>query len=252
MIFENRFIAFFDLLGFSSFIKNNDNYEIEYRIDHLFRDIEYALGKDALNKETNGSITYDISNAEINCLTISDSVIFWTDSASIENLHNLIEVSYLFNQRMANWNFPLRGALVYGQLGIKKWDAPNNNNKVYRANSIYGKGLIKAYEIANSLEWCGTVIDNSIFQDQNQKFGLLSFLSEFSIEYNVPVKSGIQNYLSFYLEKPGFSNELLENKMKHFEEFIFKGDNKTFDQAAKYKLDNTNKFLKYLQTCKNK
>lgn len=247
MILKDIFISFFDLLGFVSFLKNNDNTEMEYRIDHLYRDIEYALSKDQLNNEINGYITHNISHSQINCLTISDSIIFWSNDNSVNAFREIVEVTFLFNQRMTNWNFPVRGALVYGEFGIKKWDDVNSINKTYRANSIYGKGLIRAYELVNSLEWSGAILDDSVTSAVHIQSEIETILSRVAVNYPVPTKHGVKNFYSFFIEKPGFNSEVLKNKIDHIENFIFKGDNKEFDESIERKFSNTIEFLKYLQ-----
>lgn len=73
-----RFIAYFDFLGYKDFILNNDSNYLKVRAGHILRDIQISLGQGKYQDPMNGSVLADISLTRINCLNISDTVIFWT------------------------------------------------------------------------------------------------------------------------------------------------------------------------------
>lgn len=81
-----RFIAYFDYLGYKEFILNNDSKHLRTRAGHILRDIEASLGQGKYKEPHNGIIVADLSETRINCLNISDTVIFWTNDNSIESL----------------------------------------------------------------------------------------------------------------------------------------------------------------------
>jgi len=70
------YLAYFDYLGFKEFIENNDDEVLMRRMGHIFRDIEGALGLGKYREPQNGVILSDLSNSSVNCLNISDTVLF--------------------------------------------------------------------------------------------------------------------------------------------------------------------------------
>ena len=85
----NRFIAYFDYLGFKKFIENNTlDYQKRIVVNN-FRDIENALGKGKTKPAKYGVIA-DLSESKINCINFSDTVVFWTNDDSIDSLIEIL------------------------------------------------------------------------------------------------------------------------------------------------------------------
>src|SRR5699024_2535937 len=110
------YLAYFDYMGFKEFIVKNEDEELIRRMNHIFRDIEIALGQGKYRAPKNGSILSNLSESTINCLNISDTVLFWTNDCTYESLKTLIKVADEFNWREVNYNFPIRLALVKGKV----------------------------------------------------------------------------------------------------------------------------------------
>lgn len=70
------FIAFFDVLGFKEIINNNDLTEMKRLFGHLLRDTQTALSGEKFVQLDNSTIVPDLANQKVNCLHISDSVVF--------------------------------------------------------------------------------------------------------------------------------------------------------------------------------
>ena len=92
-----RFIAYFDFLGYKNFILNNDTDYIREHIDFILQSIEASLGQNKWTRINKGCMIPDISNSKINCLNISDTVIFWTNDDSLDSFKELLKISYTFN-----------------------------------------------------------------------------------------------------------------------------------------------------------
>ncbi|WP_332913799.1 hypothetical protein [Algoriphagus boritolerans] len=93
--------------------------------------------------------------------------------------------------------FPARGAVVHGELEGVDFSYLNGKGKNYNINSVYGKGLISAYEKAESQNWAGTVVDQSIidYLEANGESPKI-FLEPWCVPHMIPYKSG-------YLTKKG-------------------------------------------------
>lgn len=245
------FIAFFDLMGYSAFVENNEMTHVTYRVDHILRDIEFSLSLGKSNMPKGGIVTADRSQSRVNCLNISDSIIFWTNESTAAEFEEIIEVCYNLNWKMAKFNFPIRGALTYGDLGVKKWDDKNNTSHIYRGNVLYGKGLILAHQIAASMQWSGSMIDYSIFKSQiYAPEKMQQTVEKYAVKYRIPYKNGIKDIdeYAFMLSKPNFSEEALKNGIECIET-VFSSDNKdATSKDVELKIKNTIEFFKFLQT----
>jgi len=113
-----RYIAYFDYLGYKDFILNNESQHLEVRAGHILRDIEMALAQGKYQEPRNGIILSDLSKSRINCLNVSDTVIFWTHDDSIESLEELMHVAYRFNWQEILFNMPVRGVVYFDEVEL--------------------------------------------------------------------------------------------------------------------------------------
>lgn len=240
-----KFIAYFDFLGYKQFILNNDNEYIRRRIGHILRDLEVALGLGKF-KDTQYGVVSDIRNSNLHCLNISDTIILWTKDDSSESLQELLEVGFNFNFREVRYNnFPLRGAIVYGEIDLISHLYESEQKGTYNINSVYGKGLVNAHLIAESLNLSGCIIDKSVIERIREFENWETLIEKYATLYHVPHKDDI------YLDE--FIFRLYENKTINEETFInlskeiisaFTADNKKMNQRAIEIMSNTINFLK--------
>lgn len=242
-----KFITYFDFLGFKNFILNNDSDYIKKRIGHILRDIEFAIGQGETTR-TNYGVIANIENSRINCLNISDTVIFWTNDDSSESFNELLKISFDFNWRVTCYHFPVKGAIVFDEIDIISGFQKTENGGTYNVNSIYGKGLVNAHIKADNLNLAGCVIDNSIIE-KIEEFGIIEeILGDYAMKHNVPYKDGVNDnpeyLLKFYINK-SINKEAFKNRAQGIED-AFTGDNKGMSERSKILLDNTIEFLRLL------
>ncbi len=242
-----KFITYFDFLGFKNFILNNDSDYIKKRIGHILRDIEFAIGQ-GKTTSTNYGVIANIENSRINCLNISDTVIFWTNDNSLESFEELLKVSFEFNWRII-YHFPIRGSLVYDDIGIISGFQENKNGGSYNVNSIYGKGLVNSHIKAENLNFASCVIDNSAIE-KIQEFGNIEeIIGVVAIKYDVPYKNGEikkPEYVLKYIINKTLDSVSLKNMTSQISD-AFNGDNKGMNKRSKELLNNTIDFLEILK-----
>ncbi|THF51735.1 hypothetical protein E6C50_08220 [Flavobacterium supellecticarium] len=238
------YIAYFDFMGFKEFILNNENEVLIRRMGHIFRDIEVCLGQGKYQEPSNGVLLADISKSKLNCLNISDTVLFWTNGCDFEALQELLNVAYEFNWREIGYNFPLRGALVKGE--IKEVSGKNTNSEggSYSVQCLYGKGLVLAHDIAEAQEWAGTIIDKSIINDLKKEINGIEYLESLAVKYQVPFKNDENHeFYVFKLKKGIITDEALKNVLEAVEK-VFSQDNKSIDKkSVQLKINNTKDFI---------
>lgn len=241
------FIAYFDFLGFKEFILNNtDENELMRRMGHIFRDIESAISQGKYQPPVDGRILADLTHSKLNILNISDTVVFWTNDTTMESLEELIKVAYDFNWRENLFNFPVRGSITKGKIRIVDGRNKNEKGGSYGVSCLYGKGIVNAHIKAESQEWAGTVIDNSIISEFDSEVEASTFLEPYAVKYSVPYKVAViqetEEYV-FKLTKFKLNNVAFGNTKKSIER-VFSQDNKsTSHPSVQLKIKNTIDFL---------
>lgn len=236
-----RFIGYFDLLGYKEFILNNDTAEVRRRLEHVLQTIESSLGRGIYEDAAGGAYVADLKNSSIQCLNISDTIMFWTKDDSKESLEEFLDVCYKFNLGMNTYQFPVRGTMVYEEIEMIRGAHNSKAGGMYNINTMYGKGLINAHLKCEGQMWAGTVVDKSLEDFIVNTTGGTSVLEPIAIKYMVPYKKAPENQIEEYalrlVSKP--LNEIAFKNLCRDLDDIFKRDNKGMGGTAPQKLENT-------------
>ena len=173
------YVAFIDIMGFSKIIEGFDNPEDLGK--QLLINFNASLAA-AINEQTQ---EVDITSNEfpkINDETIyfyqfSDSIILYTVDCSINSLEKIIKTLIMFMASSSLRGFPLRGALVKGDLYVNK-------------SILVGKSIVKAAYLEKIQDWSGILIDLSCFENNDEvilKNRLLS--NKLIVKADIPLKS---------------------------------------------------------------
>ena len=187
---------------------------------------------------------------QINCLNFSDTVVFWTNEDSLEALKEILAVTYIFNWQANDYFFPVRGTLLYGDIFHVAHSQLSDGGGFYNINSIYGSGIIAAHLKAESQDWAGTVIDQSVIskiRSMGEKEEIL--LDPYCKKYLVPYKAGthlkvdeeeyVFRLIKGYLDEVSFTN-MSNNIAENFARY-----NKDISPASvQRKLTNTLEYLR--------
>jgi len=246
---EKKFIAYFDFLGFKDFIERNDIKTQKIGINKIYLEIEEALSEGKFKITSNGALP-DISKSDINCINFSDTVIFWTNTTSVEELDNLLKVSHRFNAHCNLFTFPVRGALVYGNAYDYIHNYLNNKKKVYNVNSIFGNAIILAHNKAENQDWAGTVIDNSVIEyledaKLNENKMLLKYAKKHYVPYKIKPENQIEEWIFNFVKNGQKINKEIYNRIE--ERLLNNFSNyqkRVSSNSVKTKINNTVLFLK--------
>lgn len=249
---EVKYIAFLDILGFKDLVAKNGHAELVRKFNLILVTLELSLSQGKYVLSTSGDkAVADLNNARINCLTISDSVILWTDDSSMKSFVDLIVVLFQFMQGAFASGFPLRGALSVGELAILRGEL--SQSKIISRQTLLGQGLVSAYELESQQDWAGCIIDDIAIKhylEAESKYAdfpdlaTLDYLIEKKIivRYAVPMKSGPLDGLVV--------NWTLATSLPLTAEWlrkVFLMHNKSLDApSANQKLINTLSFIEYL------
>lgn len=246
----NTYIAFFDVLGFKEFIKNNDLEEVKRRFNHVLRESQTAVSGGNTIQLSYGLVP-DLSKQKVNCLHISDSIIFWTNTARLEDFIEIANVCYTFYWRSLQTTFPLRGCLTFGEIDFQpqKFD-PSQQGEFFNS-SLLGKGIVDAYLKSDSLEYAGCIIDESALKDLPEKT-IYDLLEEQKIcLYKVPYKDNCSKYEHVFRPNRGKHDDVsFRNAAINIKSLFCYTSKVTEDelpQSVKNKLNNTIDFINYFR-----
>ncbi len=183
----DTFFMFFDIMGFKNFIMDNNAEHIEKHFNNFIHGIQTCVSGFNTSYSLANVPVPDLENSNINCLHVSDSVIFWTNSTTQEDLRKLIEVCHNFYTVSMQHYFPLRGCLVHGEINFNPTTLVNRNKGSYFNFSAYGKAFIKSYQNSDKLGYAGCFIDESAI-DYFQNKEIWSQLEKYIVHIDIPFK----------------------------------------------------------------
>ncbi|KYC96145.1 hypothetical protein B4102_3551 [Heyndrickxia sporothermodurans] len=177
---QQRYVAFIDILGFKNIINQFKNPEDLGR-ELLFNfnaSLHAALNNSSITIDLTKGILPKVENSEISFCQFSDSIILYSKDDNVKNLEEFIRVLNMFLASSILRGFPLRGALVKGDIFA--------NPPI-----IVGKGLVNAATNEAKQAWSGLIVDSSCF-DVNDGDELLKrmLLEKMLVNTKVPIKTG--------------------------------------------------------------
>jgi hypothetical protein len=213
-----RLIGYFDILGFKNLVLSETLESMVGRFGQIYTTIGAAAVRHEAQQQDVMSVgaiaeryeqieTADLGGIRaafeattgMTLLLMSDSLVVYSHPLEreggdqyVRQLSTLLRVSRTVIDKLLEYELPARGALGFGELYV---DA---------ANGIYvGKGLVEAYEYAESQEWIGVVAAASLTDDltkMHQSFTMekwrqgkwLACADWDYLPYDVPFKKGPQ------------------------------------------------------------
>lgn len=244
------FIAFFDVLGFKEFIYNNDLSEIKRLFNHLLRDSQTAISGETYIEMNPGMIVPDLNNQKVNCLHISDSIVFWTNSDTEDDFLELVNVCYSFYWRSLQATFPLRGCLTYGEIDFNPHTFETQNGVKFYNYSLIGRGLVDAYLKSDNIEYAGCLLDELAIEKVSDKIINDLIYDQKICMYKVPFKKE-ERYEHVFRPVKGDHNDVSFRNTATGIKRLFTYASKTeFDkmpESVKKKLNNTIDFIGFFR-----
>ncbi|HEY4109438.1 hypothetical protein [Puia sp.] len=242
------YLAYFDILGFKEFIFNADSSTRSTLMNHLIRDSQMALSRGKTAERPGGGLMPDLSDCNIHCLHISDSIIFWTNDISTEMFKELVESSGHFLRQCMQITFPVRGCIVKGEIEYEPFSFKNKKESQFQNSSLYGKALTDAYLKAESQDWVGCFIDRSAASAGDEVLTELIYEKQI-VYYPVPFKGGSSSYEYALRTINKTINDVFLKNLAKSAELMFNRhmDGKPLGADVLRKLTNTVKFYDYFR-----
>lgn len=218
-----RFVAFFDILGFKDLVNRNSHYEILKKLT--------TLKSTLINLENEGPFRID-NNIEMDLknntrsVTFSDSIIIFSKGNTEGDAIKIIyDCNYILKTAIEN-GISIKGAISFGEITVD-----------FNSNLFFGQALIDSFLLHEDFEMLNVIIDHNA-ENQIFNLGMLELLKIYTIVYNTPMKYG---KVKHKLLKP--KDKFIEDRMKS----ITKLYKNTSGKPRKY-IDNTIEYFSFLNS----
>ncbi len=245
-----RYLAVVDILGFSDLVNNNSHKDLVSLYENFRIHIQKTLAKDKVRMDELNRAVFDVTNSTINSIIISDSVIFWSNSNTVEEFFDLIECIYSLLEFSHNTTkIYLRAALTFGNFYFDYSGIVKGKGSFLMHPLMVGKALVEAHEIQGSLKLIGGVITNESITNAESSDKVIfkqkwdQLLAENKIvHYLVPVKKGNKEYWTINwvqtLENPNEAQ--IRNGFSSYKKTVV-------DVDVKLKIENTIGYVNHIR-----
>lgn len=239
---EKGFVAYFDILGYKTFLQKNDpNTEAE-TILAMIKTVPNRFRGEILLSESTPDLArlWDETSSS---LVFSDTILLANRNANIDadearGTALLLVACVFISQQMFERGMPVRGAITYGDFLIS-------------GHSFAGEPIVEAYEESQKLDLAATVVADSAYKRVNAlapKAELLTqVMDTIIVPYLTPTKLGdvTANLLLPALPKMAIAT----NDLRQYVLEAFWKHKKDIDSSGMTKAQNTETFLRF---CKMK
>jgi hypothetical protein len=185
MAHENGFVGLFDILGYQSFLENNEPNEAMEEVLQALRSMPAAAVDSIAGTFTDTEFQKAVAVAkQIRHLIFSDTVLLTLglpekhDKAT-RNGYLLVFLlqTIILSRKMFDFGLPLRGAITFGDYSVQD-------------HCFVGKPIVEAYRTASRVDAAAVVLGDSCLNNANEAFGKYSSIGLMLGEYLMPMKGG--------------------------------------------------------------
>lgn len=158
-----RFIVYFDIMGFKDLIYRSDHSAVAALMNVVSNDVasikEWEF--ESLRKDARGR-KKAFDKGIVLPILFSDSIIFVSRSNTVFDARKAAYTASFFLHRMFSACVPVKGALAYGMFTAD-----------FKASKFFGRPLVDAYLLADETHFYGAVLHHSyekFLHDNNEEF----------------------------------------------------------------------------------
>ncbi|MCO4291380.1 hypothetical protein NF867_00705 [Solitalea sp. MAHUQ-68] len=155
-----------DILGFKQIVKpENNSHSILLDLYTNVFNLAFGLGQtggalDPINSEGIPQIKANLNNKKYNFISISDSVICWTEKEACSSFIDLLMGIRALLAISYNFGIPLRGAISYGEMDVISFERNSIGDEKFTNQVIIGNVIVDAHNLEGKQEWSGCVIES--------------------------------------------------------------------------------------------
>jgi hypothetical protein len=218
----NRFVAMFDVLGFSEMVCTMSLADLIERYN--------ALLVAGYNQTTKGKVvSRDVVVNRVPALIFSDTVVLCQSTSSREDVRWFFEAACGLLAESVRLKMPLRGGVAFGECFF--------GSTPTQASALIGKAVLDAHGMEQIQEWVGAAVHCSAVEQIKTQHGDLLARGDLVCEYEIPWKDpGLAGWTRHALDWRGRCEQ---EHLDALDEMV-RGAN---DESARKKLINTIEFL---------
>lgn len=251
-------IGFFDILGYQSFLENNEDIAgvVTEKVLNFMVNLKKYIPTRILKIFGNSEAVKPMLN-EIKFLVFSDTILLTCTYVKDDDLDRKIDKWVLFliasltlNRWMFEYGLPLRGVITTGSFLVKE-------------HCFAGKSIIDAYKLCHDLDLAACVMTDNAYQEvtnlinSSKRKKIKKLLNASIVEYLIPRKGGKEeklptlNLLTLRGLKPKSNKGNVKPKDNKIDvrQIVFNTfwkHNKDIKQDALSKVANTEQYLRYI------
>lgn len=146
---SNRFVAYFDILGFKNLVLHNTHAEMLERFDILLKVVNGMQTMNAIPMQPHPN-NKSWTNGNIREFVFSDSIILFSEADDMNSALKIIIASAAVIIGSFAADLPLKGAIAHGEMTV------DINRSLF-----YGKPLINSYLLHDELKMYGAIVHDS-------------------------------------------------------------------------------------------
>lgn len=190
----NRFIAYFDIMGFKEYIYSNPHEKVHKRLSDMQIILDEA--QDFVNSIFGWDEDFEIETTWLKGVMFSDSTMLITKDGTLNSLAYLILACEKLLFGCLSRRIPIKGAISYGKITAK-----------FEKSLFVGKPLIDAYQLENELFFYGVVFDKKA----ETKLESFNRLKKQCFQGAIPMKGGEIKHIAInWVNRYNYENVLFE------------------------------------------
>lgn len=218
----NRFVAFFDILGFKELVLKSTHEEILGKLN----DLKSKVNKFGNLADLDVLKEYKITKDQTKSVTFSDSFIFFSKGQDYCDAIKILMDSYAMLLIATELKLSIKGAISFGQVTVD-----------FENSLFFGQPIIDSFLLHNELEMLTVIVDekfevqlNSLLTDAKLEIAIDNFI----VSYRANLKSGkirhklikpfkkslskrIEKVSALYFNTSGSPRKYIDNTLDFFE-----------------------------------
>jgi hypothetical protein len=239
---EEGLVGFFDILGYQSFLENNDAEVATSEVLNIINDVGDIIGSKILNLMEAPDTKDEKIVGGIQWLVFSDTILMlmkW-DKKNIYEWTVFNMAASTLCQHMFEFGLPLRGAIRTGKYLLSK-------------SCFAGRTIVEAYRAETSLNLAACVVDEEVVNLINSEFSgdieVGEIVNSMMVKYMTPLSDDQYKKLLLlnYMIPDRFKPNPIDADIRQMVLNSFWAHNKDITPSAEIKAQNTENFFRYLQ-----
>ena len=239
---QSGLIGFFDILGYQSFLENNDPEIATFEVLNIISGVGDSIGKHVLSYEEMSDENAQRLVNSIQWLVFSDTILMSMECGKSDVVESVLflGVAATLCRQMFDFGLSLRGAIKRGKYQIAK-------------SCFAGRAIVEAYRMETSLDLAACVLDeselNNMYEQVSDDKEGKELINDIIVRYMTPLKDKTYKKLPLlnFMIAEGPKPKPVTSDLHQMVLESFWAHNKDITLSAEIKASNTEHFLRFLK-----